>query len=140
MNTSVQITRRSLLAGMIATAGGLALASCSSGGGSSSSGNGLTITVAGQSDNLTQVFNPFLENTALGVTYNGSFIYEPLVQINTADIGKDIPWLAKSWEWSNDNKTFTVTLQDNVKWTDGKPFSPPTTWCSPTSCCRSSRR
>ncbi|GAA3440378.1 ABC transporter substrate-binding protein [Kutzneria kofuensis] len=123
MNTSVQITRRSLLAGMIATAGGLALASCSSGGGSSSSGNGLTITVAGQSDNLTQVFNPFLENTALGVTYNGSFIYEPLVQINTADIGKDIPWLAKSWEWSNDNKTFTVTLQDNVKWTDGKPFS-----------------
>ena len=108
--------------GMLATAGGVALASCSSGGGSSSA-NGLTITVAGQSDNLTQVFNPFLENTALGVTYNGSFIYEPLVQINTAAIGKDIPWLAKSWVWSQDNKTLTVTLQDNVKWTDGKPFS-----------------
>lgn len=107
---------------MLATAGGLALASCSSGGGSSSA-TGLTVTVAGQSDNLTQVFNPFLENTALGVTYNGSFIYEPLVQINTADIGKDIPWLAKSWTWSDDNKKLTVTLQDNVKWTDGKAFS-----------------
>jgi len=117
----VQITRRSLLAGMLATAGGLALASCSSGG--NSSANGLTITVAGQSDNLTQVFNPFLENTALGVTYNGSFIYEPLVQVNTVDIGKDIPWLAKSWQWSDDNKTLTVTLQDKAKWTDGKPFS-----------------
>jgi peptide/nickel transport system substrate-binding protein len=119
---NTQITRRSLLAGMIATAGGLALASCSSGGGSSSGGTS-TITVAGQSDNLTQVFNPFLENTALGVTYNGSFIYEPLVQINTADIGKDIPWLAKSWAWSDDNKTLTVTLRDKVKWTDGTAFS-----------------
>lgn len=121
MTTPVQITRRSLLAGMLATAGGLALASCSSGG--SSSANGLTITVAGQSDNLTQVFNPFLENTALGVTYNGSFIYEPLVQVNTVDIGKDIPWLAKAWQWSDDNRTLTVTLQDKAKWTDGKPFS-----------------
>ena len=121
MTMPVQITRRSLLAGMLATAGGLALASCSSGG--NSSANGLTITVAGQSDNLTQVFNPFLENTALGVTYNGSFIYEPLVQVNTVDIGKDIPWLAKSWQWSDDNKTLTVTLQDKAKWTDGKPFS-----------------
>jgi len=45
------------------------------------------------------------------------------VQINTVDIGNDLPWLAKSWAWSNDNKTLTLQLQSGVKWTDGKPFS-----------------
>lgn len=119
------ITRRTVLAGILATAGGLAVAACSPSGGSASGGT--TITVAGQSDNLTRVFNPFLPNTAQGLTFTaegqGGWIYEPLVQINTVNIGKDIPWLAKSWAWSEDNKKLTLTLQDNVKWTDGKPFS-----------------
>ena len=85
------------------------------------------MNVAGQSDNLTRVFNPFLPNTAQGLTYtnqsSGGFIYEPLVQVNTVNIGNDLPWLAKSWKWSNNNKTLTLELQSGVKWTDGKPFS-----------------
>lgn len=105
----------------------LGLAACSPGAAKASSGGGVTLVVAGQSDNLTQSFNPYLPNTAQGVMFSpgGSpgFIYEPLVQINTVDIGKDIPWLAKSWEWSNGNKTLTVHLQDGVTWSDGKPFS-----------------
>jgi peptide/nickel transport system substrate-binding protein len=87
----------------------------------------LILDVAGQSDNLTQVFNPFLPNTAEGLTFapqgQSGFIYEPLVQINTVDIGKDLPWLAKKWTWSNGNKTLTMNLQTGVKWTDSKPFS-----------------
>jgi peptide/nickel transport system substrate-binding protein len=101
------------------------LAACSSG--SKSSSSGLILNVAGQSDNLTQVFNPFLPNTAEGLTFaqqgQGGFIYEPLVQINAVDIGKDIPWLAKKWTWSNENKTLTLNLHSGVKWTDGKAFS-----------------
>jgi peptide/nickel transport system substrate-binding protein len=120
------MTRRGLLAGAAATAGTLALYGCSGTSGGSGSGKG-TLTVAGQSDNLTQVFNPFLENTAQGLTYtspgSGGFIYEPLVQINTVDIGNDLPWLAKSWRWSDGNKTLTLELQTGVKWTDGSPFS-----------------
>jgi peptide/nickel transport system substrate-binding protein len=108
----------------MAGAGSLALYGCAAG--TSSSGTG-TLTVAGQSDNLTRVFNPFLVNTAQGLTYTnqgqGGFIYEPLVQINTVDIGNDLPWLAKSWQWSNGNKTLTLELQSNVRWTDGQPFS-----------------
>jgi peptide/nickel transport system substrate-binding protein len=119
------ITRRTLLAGALAAAGGIAVAACAPA--SKSAAGSTTLTVAGQSDNLTKVFNPFLPNSAQGLTYTsqgqGGFIYEPLVQINTVDIGKDIPWLAKSWAWSDNNKKLTVTLQDNVKWTDGKPFS-----------------
>jgi peptide/nickel transport system substrate-binding protein len=110
----------------VAVAAGLVigLGACSSGSGSSS---GVTLTVAGQSDNLTRVFNPFLPNTAEGLTFapqsGPGFIYEPLVQINTANIGHDIPWLAKKWEWSNGNKTLTLHLASGVTWSDGKPFS-----------------
>ncbi|SEG91609.1 peptide/nickel transport system substrate-binding protein [Actinacidiphila yanglinensis] len=120
------MTRRGLLASAAAGAGTLALYGCTGSTGGSSSAKG-TLTVAAQSDNLTQVFNPFLENTAQGLTYtspgSGGFIYEPLVQINTVDIGNDLPWLAKSWRWSDGNKTLTLELHTGVKWTDGQPFS-----------------
>jgi peptide/nickel transport system substrate-binding protein len=115
-----------MIGAVLATGLVLGLAACSPSQSSSSSG-GVILNVAGQSDNLTQVFNPFLPNTAEGLTFSpegsSGFIYEPLVQINTVDIGKDIPWLAKSWTWSNDNKTFTMKLQSGVKWSDGKSFS-----------------
>ncbi|MEU0948538.1 ABC transporter substrate-binding protein [Streptomyces canus] len=116
--------RRTVLSGALAASAGFVLASCSP---SASSGDSTTLTVCGQSDNLTQVFNPFLTRSANALAYTpagqGGFIYEPLVQINTVDIGKDIPWLAKSWKWSDGNKKLTLTLQTGVKWTDGKPFS-----------------
>jgi len=119
------ITRRTVLTGLLATAGGLAVAACAPS--ARSAAGGTTIVVAGQADSLTKVFNPYLPNNAQGLTFTsqgqGGFIYEPLVQINTVDIGRDIPWLAKSWVWSDNNKKLTLTLQDNVKWTDGKPFS-----------------
>jgi peptide/nickel transport system substrate-binding protein len=122
---STPLSRRTVLAGMLAAAGGLAVAACGPGGGSAAGST--TLTVAGQSDNLTRVFNPYLPNNAQGLSFasqaSGGWIYEPLVQINTVDIGKDIPWLAKAWSWSQDNKKLTLTLQNNVKWTDGKPFS-----------------
>ena len=123
--TASGFTRRSVVLGALAGAGSLALAGC--GTSSSSKSGGGTLNVAGQSDNLTRVFNPFLPNTAQGLTYtnqsSGGFIYEPLVQVNTVDIGNDLPWLAKSWKWSNNNKTLTLELRSGVKWTDGKPFS-----------------
>jgi peptide/nickel transport system substrate-binding protein len=31
-----------------------------------------------------------------------------------------VPWLAKSWAWTNGNKTLTLNLQKGVKWSDGK--------------------
>src|SRR4051812_19815021 len=36
---------------------------------------------------------------------------------------KPVPDLAKSWTISPDGLTYTFTLQENVKWHDGKPFS-----------------
>ncbi|GAA1935684.1 ABC transporter substrate-binding protein [Microbacterium aoyamense] len=117
-----------LLARTGAVAAALALASvalvaCSPG---DTTEDGVWVNVGNGSDVLTQVFNPFLPDPSalnmIGGT-KGSFIYEPLVQINFSDIGNDTPWLAKEWEWSEDSKTFTVHLQDGVKWSDGEAFT-----------------
>jgi len=53
---------------------------------------------------------------------NAGFAYEPLVR--RARDGKTvIPNLAKSWEISEDGKTFTFHLRKGIKWSDGVPFS-----------------
>ncbi len=53
--------------------------------------------------------------------YVGGQIYQSLLTYGT-DL-KPLPSLAKSWTISPDGLTYTFTLQDNVKWHDGKPFS-----------------
>jgi peptide/nickel transport system substrate-binding protein len=68
-------------------------------------------------------FNPY---TATGLP-SGGFVrgafYEPLIISTVAGGGHTYPWLAKSWKWSNGNKTLTLNLQHGVKWTDGKPLT-----------------
>lgn len=33
------------------------------------------------------------------------------------------PWLAERWEASADGRTFTLTLRENLQWSDGTPFT-----------------
>jgi peptide/nickel transport system substrate-binding protein len=37
--------------------------------------------------------------------------------------GNFVPWLAKSWQLSDDGKTYTFTLRDDVRFSDGTPFN-----------------
>src|SRR5436305_543575 len=66
-------------------------------------------------------FNPY---TATGLP-SGSFVqgamYEPLIITGEGGL-KPVPWLARSWKWSNGNKTLTLALAHGVKWSDGKPL------------------
>jgi peptide/nickel transport system substrate-binding protein len=48
-------------------------------------------------------------------------LFDPLVEFD--DKGVLQPSLAKSWQWSPDNKSVTFQLADNVKWHDGRPFT-----------------
>ncbi len=68
---------------------------------------------------FTKNFNPF---TATGLP-SGSIVqgafYEPLIVTGEGGL-KPVPWLARSWKWSNGNKTLTLNLARGVKWSDGK--------------------
>jgi peptide/nickel transport system substrate-binding protein len=71
---------------------------------------------------FTRNFNPY---TATGLP-SGSFVqgafYEPLVVTPEGGL-KPVPWLASSWKWSRGNRTLTLNLVRNAKWSDGKPLT-----------------
>src|SRR3954465_2921600 len=67
-------------------------------------------------------FNPFT-STALpsGAFVKGAF-YEGLTV--SPEGGKPTqPWLARSWKWSNGNRTLTLQLAKGVKWSDGQALT-----------------
>ncbi len=53
--------------------------------------------------------------------YYCSLVYDTLIAYDPHL--KPIPWLAKSWEISDDGKTITFHLREGVKWHDGKPLT-----------------
>ncbi|MCQ1056480.1 ABC transporter substrate-binding protein [Photobacterium sp. ZSDE20] len=98
---------------------GLALASISV---SSVSANDSTIPnlkiLSESTTAWTHNFNPWL-----GGLSSAEFAYEPLYVFNLLDDTKEYPWLATGYELSEDLKVLTVTLRENVTWSDGKPFT-----------------
>lgn len=49
-------------------------------------------------------------------------IYEPLFIYNSMT-SKTVPWLGTTYQWKEENKVLIIETRDNVKWSDGKPFS-----------------
>ncbi|TPW78141.1 ABC transporter substrate-binding protein [Schumannella soli] len=109
------------LAAAVTAAATLAVLSGCSGGGASS-GDVLTIGMPnGPQSNNSNPFAPTSSAVVLG--YRG-MMYEPLAQINPTLPDRDpVPWLAKSWKWSEDYKSVEITARDGVKWSDGEKFS-----------------
>ncbi len=68
-------------------------------------------------------FNPFQSTSAASVVGATSFIYEPLFQSNILKPGKYYPFLATSYKWMNKGKSIQFTIRNNVKWSDGQPFT-----------------
>jgi peptide/nickel transport system substrate-binding protein len=107
---------------LVATAGLLAAAACSAGSSSSpTASNG-----ADQSLAIGLVAEPAsLDFT----TTDGAAIPQALLDnvydglVKQDENGKIVPDLAKSWTVSPDRKTYTFTLVDNAKFTNGKPFT-----------------
>jgi peptide/nickel transport system substrate-binding protein len=72
---------------------------------------------------FTKNFNPYTAQTLPSGGFVRGAFYEPLIITTAAGGGNQYPWLAKSWKWSNGNKTLTLALQHGVKWSDGKPLT-----------------
>jgi peptide/nickel transport system substrate-binding protein len=114
------------MAGLLALAGGMLLAASatSSAAPTSVAASHKCVVATGSGDAaFTRNFNPFQTNAQVSRDFTGGGIYENLV-ISTAFGGGHIyNVLAKSITYSPDGKTVTITVQPNVKWSDGKPLT-----------------
>src|SRR5882757_2130383 len=93
------------------------------GAGSAQAGHKCLVMTGSGDPAFVKNFNPY---TATGLP-SGQFVrgafYEPLIISTVAGGGHTYPWLAQSWKWSNGNKTLTLNLVKNAKWSDGKPLT-----------------
>jgi peptide/nickel transport system substrate-binding protein len=113
-----------LLLAVVAAAAATSLVACqgSANNASSSSGvkSGGTLTIEGDAGNPTLVenFNP-LASAQMHGTY---LIYEPM-EIPSPIDGTYTPFLATGYKFTNPT-TLVYTIRQNVKWSDGTPFTP----------------
>ena len=91
------------------------------GGSSSKNSSGQTVLkIATQSYDFAQAgFNPYNGHPNAGVL---GLVYETLYFVNIND-GSFTPMLATNYSWNSDNTQVTFSIRQNVKWSDGKPFT-----------------
>jgi peptide/nickel transport system substrate-binding protein len=114
--------KRAALAMVLATTAALTLVACSGSKSATTGGHAAnsSITVAGNSGNATENWNPFLP-TALQPTLG--LIYEPLFFFNLATGAAPQPMLGTAYKWNTDGTQLTITTRDGVTWSDGQQFS-----------------
>ncbi|MBR7826002.1 ABC transporter substrate-binding protein [Actinospica sp. MGRD01-02] len=123
------MSRKTRSAGIsLAAAACLALAACSSAGGSTGTGtsaaSALVIEDNTSSTAYTNNFNPFDSGDFVLSENTASFVYEPLMQINSLNPSEaPMPWLAQEFDWADSGKQLTIKLNPKVKWSDGSAFT-----------------
>ncbi|MEO3790321.1 ABC transporter substrate-binding protein [Nonomuraea sp. B10E15] len=65
-------------------------------------------------------YNPLVGNSRTD-SWVTSLMYPHLTQMDEA--GKRVPYLATEWSYSEDGRTATVKLRDDMTWSDGKPVT-----------------
>jgi len=120
-------TSRSSAIGVAAALVGLTAAACtgagSGGQGPTTPGTHATLSYADDPvGSVSDNFNPFSPNNALSLL-DAQFIYDPLLQWDLLKSNTYYPWLATSYQWSNNGKTLVLNLRHGVTWSDGRPFT-----------------
>jgi len=78
-----------------------------------------TLYTSGKQWGAPSTWNPFDPNAAMGVVglqYETLFLYDPIKDSYT-------PWLATKGEWDSAKTTYTITVRDGVKWSDGSALT-----------------
>ncbi len=83
---------------------------------------GGTLTLVEPDGAWTPDFNPFLGGTTNGNVFILPAMYETLFYYNPVT-GEIVPMLATSYQWTDNNLKLIITTRDNVKWSDGVPFT-----------------
>ncbi|GAA5087573.1 ABC transporter substrate-binding protein [Microbacterium yannicii] len=99
----------------------IALTGCAGGGGGSGTSD------SGRADRLTltAIIGPTSYDIGQGAEYGNrspffQAVFDTLLQKNGE--GEIEPWLATDWEYNEDNTVLTLTLRDDVEFTDGTPL------------------
>jgi len=71
---------------------------------------------------FTKNFNPYAGGGLPSNSIAQGAFYEPLIAVSAGGV-QTVPWLARSWKWSNGNKTLTLALARNAKWSDGQALT-----------------
>jgi len=122
------LMKKRLIVAALAMAGAMALSGCggSKSGGNSTKSAGTTESAAGNKI-LTIQLGPDVESIdpALNSAVDGAnyilFAYENLLKVDKD--GKIVPGLARKYEISEDQLTWTFYLRDGLKWSDGTDFT-----------------
>jgi peptide/nickel transport system substrate-binding protein len=70
-----------------------------------------------------RIANPYVQaGSNLASDGLWQLVFEPLFYFNY-QTGKSEPWLAESYAYSDGHKTITLKLRDDVRWSDGTPFT-----------------
>ena len=104
---------------LAASAAVLASFSASSALTASASSSKPLVVVPSPNGNYQDNFSPFSGSANHGT---GGLIYESLFYFDNIS-GHQFNLLGTGYKWSNGNKTLTVTLRKNAKWSDGKAFT-----------------
>jgi peptide/nickel transport system substrate-binding protein len=78
-----------------------------------------TLYTTGKQWGAPSTWNPLDPNAAMGVVglqYETLFLYDPLKDVYT-------PWLATAGSWDSAKTTYTITVRDGVKWSDGSALT-----------------
>jgi peptide/nickel transport system substrate-binding protein len=78
-----------------------------------------TLYTTGKQWGAPATWNPLDPNAAMGTVglqYETLFLYDPLKDVYT-------PWLANAATWDSGKTTYTITIRDGVKWSDGQAFT-----------------
>ena len=97
------------LAALAALAGSAAAPAATDGAGGVTAAHKCLVMTGSGDPAFVKNFNPY---TATGLP-SGQFIqgsfYEPLIVTGEGGL-KPVPWLARSWKWTNGNRTLTLNL------------------------------
>jgi peptide/nickel transport system substrate-binding protein len=117
MHTPTTRTWRTVVAvtGLVTALSALAACGSDGDGDGGSSGGTLTFALDSSPDNL----DPNSSSSAVNAEVMRQ-VFDSLVH-RTKD-GEYEPWLASSWKISDDGRTYTFQLRDDVKFHDGTPF------------------
>jgi peptide/nickel transport system substrate-binding protein len=97
----------------------MVLSACGTPSAKQHTGQKFITIVANTNGDFVRNFNPYSPSPSDG---SRGFIYETLLYFNRLD-NTQHPWLATKADFSSDAKTITFTLRNDVKWSDGQPFS-----------------